>query len=244
MTKCILLVALLALVAFASAQNGATSNPCVTPANSADCQAASTDRVCCLWCYQQSGVVGNNGACINGFIDNTSGFVRECRSQQSVAAVSSSPAGSDFKCKLGFSGQCRQTVSCPGEIPNIAGVWFYPPDCPAYTKIGGQFQITFSGSNGAFTINKTANQELRIPSFTGAVDANGNFVMFSPNTYTSNSNSVNSGAGLTCSGTASVRELQFSCQGSNCVQRAFRSSAAAVVVSALVLALCVILALF
>jgi hypothetical protein len=232
MTKCILLVALLALVAFASALNGAVSNPCLTPANSADCQAASTNRVCCLWCLTQSGVVGNGGVCVNGFIDNTSGFVKECRSQQQTIANPSSYADGDFKCKFGFAGTCRQTVSCPGEIPDISGVWFYPPDCPTYTKIGGQFQITSTSSNGAFSIGATKNQELRIPPFTGAVDVNGNFVMVANST------------GLTCSGTASVRELQFSCQGANCVQRAFRSSAAAVVVSALVLALCVILALF
>jgi len=130
-----------------------------------------------------------------------------------------------------FLGACAQTANCPGVVPDIDGTWYYPAQCGT---IGGQFNINWtSRSAGTFTVNKTSNQELRIPSYNGAVDVNGNIILTTP------------GSPRICTGSGSSRTFSVVCPGTDCVTTFFRSAANAVTLSIIALVACLaFLALF
>jgi hypothetical protein len=218
--------AILALVAcfiaIALAQNS-----CNDFMTSYECQLASTDTECCLWCKTKG---QKQGRCVPGYIAD----------QNAPSGTTTKPrrkAGYEWACdpnicNAGTEGRCAQTANCPGVTPYLGGTWYYPPEC---TTVGGQFNLIL-GAGNSFTVNQTAKQALRLGSFSGAVDTSGQLVLTDPETNSQ------------CYGYASARQMSFSCPQKegwgDCVQHFYRSSAATATLSVVAIVACIALAFF
>jgi len=196
-----------------------------------ECQLASSDTACCVWC-KTNGQPAEQGSCINGFVANVN-------QQAGTAGAPDVHQGYSYPCGYeactgGFEGRCSETANCPGSTPDVSGTWFYPPEC---FQIGGQFNITSSNGGAGVVIGPTGNQPQRIASYTGAVDTSGQVVLTNPADNTQ------------CYGYASTRQLALTCPSvpgwGNCLQHFYRSSAATTAASIFaVLAAVAVLALF
>jgi len=197
------------------AAQSSRSNPCTGRLNSYDCQAASNDQQCCLWARPNADNE-NNARCVAGYVRNDNGWTDICA------------ASGTFN---NFQGTCAQTSNCPGILPALDGTWYYPAQCGT---IGGQFNVVWTSQTaGTFTVNATQNQSLRIPSYNGAVDVNGNIILTQP------------GSARVCTGSGSSRTFSVVCPGSDCVTTFYRSAANAVTLSIIALVACLaFLALF
>jgi len=185
--------------------------PCTGKLTTFDCLSASTDRSCCLWCVTASSYSATN---VGKCVD---GFV-SFSTGRTTACI-------DNKCDA-IAGQCSGVANCQNTIPYINGTWFYPPFCSTF---GGQFAVTLTPSTGQFRINSTSYQELRIPQYIGTVDSNGNLVMTDPNT------------GNQCVGAAGQNEMMWTCSGSDCTWRIYRSAGATLTFSLVALLVCLAL---
>jgi len=230
MKAVLLILALVAAVAF-----GQATSLCSSAFNQYDCGRVSGSTYCCLW-YQPAG--NNNDAnnrCIAGYTSNandgTAGNTVPCPGAAAGSGSSST-----------YQNSCPATSICPSlNPPDITGTWFYPAQCGT---IGGQFSVYITGNNtngpvtNTWALRATANQALRInPAIVGTVNNLGQLQ--------ASQTDPTSGQTYTCTGSASNRQMNMVCPGSNCVTFFYRSAANAVTLSVLALVACLaFLALF
>jgi hypothetical protein len=229
MKAVVLILALVAAVAF-----GQATSLCSATFNQFDCGKASGPNYCCLW-YRPAGNDNDaNNRCISGYTSNaadgSAGNTIPCPGANAGSGQSST-----------YGGSCSATSLCPSNNPpDITGTWFYPAQCGT---IGGQFSVIITGNNtngpvtNTFAVRAT-NQALRInPNLVGTVNYLGQLQASQVDPTT--------GQVYTCTGSASNRQMNMVCPGSNCVTFFYRSAANVVAVSVLALVACIgFLALF